>query len=313
MKELQKFDPTIWQGRKDEEDGLDGIRMHQIIQEYQEAEAYKQVLLGFGSDEGVKRNKGREGTAEAPNEIRKALANLPVHFNPIEKSIADAGNVLCIEGDLERARLLQIDKVGEILSKNQLPIVIGGGHETSLGNYLALAKHYQNIAIINIDAHFDLRSPSPKTSSGTPFYEMHQFCEEENRIFDYSVLGVQENGNTMALFKRAEVWKVNYHLADEIHFNFEQMLSNLRLKLTSADAVYLSLDMDVFDVAYAPGVSAPSINGLTPFQVKYLVKLIAKSGKLRLFDLVEVNPSLDRDNQTSKLAAHMILEAIKQA
>ena len=70
----------LWIGRKDIEDGISGLRIHQIIEPYV-GQFKSKVFLGFCSDEGVKRNKGRVGARNAPNEIRKSLSNLPVHFS----------------------------------------------------------------------------------------------------------------------------------------------------------------------------------------------------------------------------------------
>lgn len=308
---LEKYNPNWWQGRIDTEDGIDGLRLHQVIQEYNTTQHYSKVLVGFCSDEGVKRNKGRLGAKEAPNEIRKALANLPIHHSTQKNKIADAGNIICDDENLEKARAIQVEIVSDILSENQLAVVLGGGHETALGNFLALAKHHQNIGIINIDAHFDLRKPTPISTSGTPFYEMQMYCRQHEIPFNYCVLGLQENGNTQALFKRADEFKVDYIMADEIHSDFNQVLEQLKPYISQFEAIYITLDMDVFDVAFAPGVSAPSINGLTPFQVKYLLKLILKSNKVKLMDVVEVNPNFDRDAQTAKLAAHMVNEVLK--
>lgn len=83
-----------WQGRHDG-DGEEHLRIHQIINRSATADY---ALIGFSSDEGVKRNKGRVGAAEAPNAIRSQLANLPVH-QPI--TLQDLGNVICQQDQLE--------------------------------------------------------------------------------------------------------------------------------------------------------------------------------------------------------------------
>lgn len=303
------FDNEIWTGRLDTEDGELGTRLHQIIAPFQDSDASSKVFLGFCSDEGVDRNKGRLGAKQAPDLIRKALANLPVHFsNP---SIQDFGNII-IDKDLELGRIKQIETIESILNQKNFPIVLGGGHETALGNFLAFIKSYpQKSAVINIDAHFDIRIPNEQSTSGTPFYEMKKYCDENKIPFNYLAVGIQELGNTKALFARAEVMNVNYILADELHSNFNRVLEEIKIYIEQYDHIYITLDMDVFDVAYAPGVSATTINGLTPFQVKYLLKLLKKSNKVKIFDIVEVNPTFDRDNQTAKLAAHMIYELLR--
>ena len=308
------FNQENWTGRVDSEDGELGIRIHQVISDYDKFESSSvqpKVLLGFCSEEGVERNKGRIGAKNSPDLIRKSLANLPLHFSETD-FIFDAGNISCDDKNLESAREEQINQVDKIIQQNHFPIIIGGGHETALGDFLALAKSYKNIGIINLDAHFDLRMPNPQSTSGTPFYEMAKYCEENKLTFNYMPIGIQELGNTTALFARAEKLNVNFILADEIHFNLNLTLDKIREYIAQFDAIYVSLDMDVFDVAYAPGVSATTINGLSPFQVKYILKVLMNSNKVKLFDLVEYNPQFDVDNSTSKLAAQMIYEILRR-
>ncbi|MBS7333546.1 MAG: formimidoylglutamase [Weeksellaceae bacterium] len=306
---LTPFDSTIWTGRIDIEDGELGNRIHQIIKPYNDLDTASKVLVGFSSEEGVNRNKGRLGAKEAPDSIRKALANLPLHFS--NQKIFDNGNIN-VETDLEAGRDKQIEIVTSILNQNNFPIVIGGGHETALGNFLAFIQRYpQNSVVINIDAHFDIRIPTINSTSGTPFYEMKKYCEDNKIEFNYLAIGIQELGNTKALFNRADEIKAEYIIADELHANFNRVLDEVKIFTEKFENIYITLDMDVFDVAYAPGVSATTINGLTPFQVKYLLILLKKSNKVKIFDIVEVNPTFDRDNQTSKLAAHMIYELLR--
>lgn len=306
---ITSFDQSHWTGRLDKEDGELGIRIHQIIKPYQETKKAEKVFVGFCSEEGVKRNKGRVGAKQAPNLIRQYISNLPVHFS--NHFMSDYGNIE-VDQELEAAREKQIEVIKLLLEKEHFPIVLGGGHETALGDFLGfISKFPSNSIVINLDAHFDLRLPVEHSTSGTPFYEMQEYCKTHNIDFNYLAIGIQELGNTRALFQRADQFGVNYILADEIHLNFNQVLDHLKFTLSKVDHIYLTLDMDVFDVAYAPGVSAPTINGLTPFQVKYLLKFLKQTGKVKLFDIVEVNPSLDRDFQTSKLAAQSIYEFLR--
>src|SRR5690606_7842997 len=170
---LELPDKKIWSGRLDDEDGELGLRWHQAVQfknfsdlssDFEENIA----LLGFCSDEGVRRNKGRIGAKNAPDQIRKALANLP--FNPEkQKNVFDFGNIILENDDLESARKQQIECISELLRYNYFPIFFVGCHETALSDYLGMTSHFDNIGIINIDAHFDLRIPVETSTSGTPF------------------------------------------------------------------------------------------------------------------------------------------------
>lgn len=310
MIELPK--ESIWTGRFDDEDGELGKRWHQVVElkNFNSLEIDSDpsiALLGFCSDEGVRRNKGRVGAKNAPDVIRKALANLPYHQNTTTK-IQDFGNVMLEDGNLEKAREVQVELVSELVRHQKLPIILGGGHETALGNFLGLAKQYSNIGIINIDAHFDIRIQVEGSTSGTPFFEMAQFCQENDRPFNYFCIGIQPLGNTSALFERAKELGITTILADEVQRNIENSLKQLQNFIEKFDSIYLSLDLDVLDGAFAPGVSAPCANGLTPIQVKTIIQTIIQSQKVKVFDVVELNPEYDQDNRTAKLAAHLIGE-----
>src|SRR5690606_12810929 len=154
---LELPDKKIWSGRLDDEDGELGLRWHQMVQtklfsELSSDSEEKIAVLGFCSDEGIRRNKGRIGAKNAPDQIRKALANLP--FNPEkQKKVLDFGNIVLENDDLESARKQQSECISELLRNNYFPIVLGGGHETALGDYLGMTSHFDKIGIINIDAH----------------------------------------------------------------------------------------------------------------------------------------------------------------
>lgn len=299
-----------WTGRIDVEDGDLGLRWHQVIQlkninDLTPTVAQEIALLGFACDEGVRRNKGRIGAAASPNIIRQALSNLPFHHQN-QYPITDFGNIVCQGENLELARELQFQTVSQLIRNNYFPIILGGGHETALGDFLALAENYDSIGIINIDAHFDLRIPVENSTSGTPFYEMAAYCNSQNKSFNYLCMGIQPNGNTQALFERAKELNVKTILADEIHESLDLSLTKLGEFIQKHSAIYLSLDLDVLDGAFAPGVSAPSVNGLNPHQVKTILDYIFQTNKIKLFDIVELNPNFDQDSRTAKLAANFI-------
>lgn len=309
---IKLTDKNIWTGRFDDEDGELGKRWHQVV----ESKTFSQLapiekpnlaFLGFCSDEGVRRNKGRVGAKDSPDIIRKALANLPYDLDA-KKSIFDFGNIVLEEGNLEKARDTQVECVSELLKNNYFPIVLGGGHETALGDFLAMDSQFKNIGIINIDAHYDIRIPIENSTSGTPFFEMAHHCNLNGKKFNYFTIGIQKTGNTAALFQRAEEMGVETVLADEVHVDLNYAIRKMEDFIVHHDAIYLSLDLDVIDGAFAPGVSAPAVNGLTSFQVKSIIKNVIESNKLKLFDVVELNSNYDQDNRTAKLAAHLIWE-----
>lgn len=302
-----------WQGREDSEDGEQGLRWHQQLN--RDAEQGGSALVGFACDLGVQANKGRVGAKNGPDRIRDALANLAWHG---ELPITDKGTVIA-EQNLAQAQTHYGQTIAESLKQHALVIGLGGGHEIAWGSYQGLFEHLESkpdtrIGIINFDAHFDLRKPSPSASSGTPFRQVAEHCQQSNRPFNYACLGVAEAANTPALFSYARQLKVPYLLDRECEVARAQAL--LSPFLTDVDELYLTICLDAFPAHIAPGVSAPSALGISPTFVIDMIHWLAKSQKeldyrWRLADIAEMNPLYDQDNRTAKLAARLIFEFLK--
>lgn len=304
-------DKNIWTGRVD---SSQKDRFHELISLVNLAEVKTQAsptvaLLGFCSDVGVKRNHGRVGAAQGPKAIRHALANLPFHRDDI--AIHDVGDVTCLADDLELAQQALGKTVSILLENNYFPIILGGGHETAWGHYQGLKQNYKNLAICNFDAHFDLRDliDNKYGSSGTPFWQIYQDSQDNQLTYDYTCLGVQLTANTQSLFNRADKLGVNYILADELHWGDRESYSNaIKRILTGDKKVYVTFCLDVLAASVAPGVSSPQPAGLYLAQVIPLLRQLAQSKKVVGFDIVELAPNYDQNEQTAKSAAVLIAE-----
>ncbi|WP_084004532.1 formimidoylglutamase [Terasakiispira papahanaumokuakeensis] len=308
---LTSLDMSPWTGRIDPE--ANSERWHQKIQPLTEAAPSGCALLGFESDAGVARNKGRTGAVQGPAAMRQALAPLAWHRHA---PAYDAGNIRCEDDALESAQQQLADRVAELLEAGHLPIVMGGGHEVAFGSWSGLAQYLHpqgepapHIGIINFDAHFDLRDPSHVHSSGTPFAQIAHECAQRHWPFKYACLGVSRAANTQALFNRAA--QLDVLVREDRDFQPEQM-SDIRRDLKSfidaCDHLYLTLDLDVLPAAEAPGVSAPAARGVSLSLIEPLIDLIRDSGKLRLADIAELNPQHDIDNRTARAAARVIFQ-----
>lgn len=309
----------LWTGRIDEEDGKDGLRWHQVVRlgnaykdEAGQANPGDIALLGLASDEGVKRNKGRLGAAEGPFSLRKALASMAWHHGS-DKKIIDFGDVYVSYENLEQAQSQVGEITAKLMDRGYLPVVLGGGHEVawaSFQGYVQSNFRGKRLGIINFDAHFDLRK-AEKASSGTPFLQMAHWHKNSKLPFRYLCLGIQKYGNTKALFNTADELGVEYVFSEEMNpTNQAGISAQVDRFMSQVDHIYLSIDLDGFDGAYAPGVSAPSIGGMSPAVVFPLVKKISRSGKLLVMDVAELNPSLDQDMRTAKLGGRCIFEAL---
>lgn len=299
--------PFIWQGRTDG-DTEEHLRIHQVMNKNTSAQF---ALIGFASDEGVRRNKGRLGAKVGPDAIRQQLAGLPLH-QPL--AIRDAGTIRCDDSDLETAQRNLSNELIAILSSSQTPIVLGGGHEVAFASFQGLfdfvtqTEPTKTIGIINFDAHFDLRTADEATS-GTPFLQSAKLCEQHNRPFNYLCLGIADHGNTKVLFDTADQLGCQYIRDRELtQTQLPKAIKQIQQFIDQVDYLYVTVDLDVFSASIAPGVSAPAAKGINTETFDELFAVIKASKKIAVFDIAECNPEFDIDNHTSKLAAYLIYQ-----
>ena len=263
------------------------------------------VILGFCSDEGVRRNKGRTGAAKAPAAIRSALGPLAFH---LDRPVLDAGDVAVRNGELEAGQARTGVAVSTLLDAGNLTVLFGGGHETAFASYLGLSgseavSSGKRWGVLNLDAHFDLRDEAAP-SSGTPFLEMARAEAAAGRELRYAVVGISEPNNTRALFSAADRLGVKYLLDEESTPDAVQTF--VADFLADIDALYLTIDLDVLPAAVAPGVSAPAAFGVPLPVITAVCRQAAASGKLLHVDVAELNPAFDIDNRTARVAARLI-------
>jgi formiminoglutamase len=315
------FDASIWLGRDDTGEHGDVTRLFQVARSaYATALSGVPALLGFACDAGVVRNHGRAGAAQGPREIRRALANVPAHGLSV---LADAGDVTCGDGDLEGAQAALGEAVCELLDAGARPVVLGGGHEVAFGTYQGLRKHWQKqgrlgqgrgrLAVVNFDAHFDLRTSRPG-NSGTPFDQIAEDCAAHGIDLTYCCLGVSRLSNTPALFDRADA--LHAHYVEDTNMQERHLgarMADLDAWLADADHVYLTIDMDVLAAAVAPGVSAPAAYGITLPVLETLVQHVCATGKVRVADIAETNPEYDQDHRTVRVAARLAYHLLRRS
>jgi formiminoglutamase len=264
----------------------------------------KIVLAGFPCDEGVRRNHGRPGAARAPAAIRNALYQVNADSNEallyLLEHTKDLGDVP-VTGDLEADQLRLGEAITPWLVSGAVPVIIGGGHETAYGHFLAHAQAGQNITILNWDAHPDVRPLNDgKGHSGSPFRQ--SVLHDTGRCRRYVVAGllearlVPEHLAFITEHGGAYYWRSALSLGaiDGIYASL-------------ASAVMVSFDMDAVDQSLAPGVSAPALGGMTGELWLHAARMAGRSPTTVSMDLVEVNPQFDVEGRTVLLAAHTVL------
>ncbi|MBV8801550.1 MAG: formimidoylglutamase [Gammaproteobacteria bacterium] len=310
-------DPTQWRGRSDAPPDscfFQVVTMLDLLETQTLSVSQPTfAFIGFRCDEGVRRNGGRIGAAEGPSAIRQALAKLPVLKQNFQ--CIDAGNIVCLHGDLEASQHALGEVVALLLKQKINPIVLGGGHELAWGHYQGIYKAFpdKHLGIINFDSHFDMRPllPDNKGSSGTPFLQIAEAHKASKSRFDYNCIGIQHGGNIRQLIDTAKSYDTHIIWADELYLGqMDKCIDFIDRVVDQNEIIYLSLCLDVFSAACAPGVSAIQPLGLYPWHVLPLIRQLASSGKVICYDIAEMSPRYDIDHCTSKLAAHLIHEFI---
>jgi formimidoylglutamase len=271
-------------------------------------------ILGVPYDVGVTLGGGRPGASLGPDAVREAFKKLGTTYfydydiDLNEQVILDFGNVE-IDLNSQESTYKQItSSVETIINLGIIPIVIGGGHDISHATIKALSNSItENFGGLNIDAHLDVReNPNDKIISGSPF----RMAIESNNNFKaehFYTIGVNHNYNAKIFYdylrqKNSKIVSVNQLRQSTIEKTIAEALS--------INNMFLSVDIDVISQAFAPGCSAPNVDGLEPNEVFKIALLAGKSKKIKLFDLMEVNPIFDHDFKTARIAAMTIANFI---
>ena len=339
MVQHTKADMSLWTGRVEPFETQRARYWYQLAQPYDFDKAGQRVgLVGFACDQGVRRNQGRIGARAAPPLLKSTFASLPV-IKEIQDSfegklttlMADAGDIECEDNDefaeqiLEEAQQRYADVITSVIKQGSLAIGLGGGHAIAYGSFLGLWQAMQTapsdqdkikaqtvIGIINFDAHLDIRA-SDVATSGTPFRQIAEHLQAFNQPFHYCCIGVSRLSNTAALFDRADDLGVQI-ISDEDcnHKKWKKLASQITHFIEQVDIIYLTIDMDCMPASVVPGVSAPAAYGINLGFVERAVKLIMDSGKVKIADIAEINPTYDIDNRSCKVAARLLSTIVER-
>jgi formiminoglutamase len=272
------------------------------------------VIVGFPQDEGVRRNRGRVGAADAPREIRSQLWRLVPWDATTEADLAalpplDIGDVR-VKGTLEEAREALGNVVAELLTRKAVPVVLGGGHETAYGHYLGYVRANKPVGVINLDAHLDVRPLiDGKGHSGSPFRQMLEHPTQPLPGKMYVCAGAQPQSVSQVHLRYATErgCVIAWCAALGADAAAERFLAKQIARVHKGGrTVYLSIDADVVRQADVPAVSAPNPIGLPGDVVVTAARRAGLHPAVSSLDLVEVNPRLDRDDQSTRWAALVI-------
>jgi arginase len=203
-----------------------------------------------------------------------------------------------------------------------VPLVLGGDHTVALGSLAGLARAHGQGSVLWIDAHGDLNSPETSPTGNVHGMVLAaalglagpQFLDggwglpavDPARVALLGVRSLDDGERELLQSLDAQV----FTMSDVDRLGVEPAVRASLAQLAGAAFVHVRLDLDVVDPDVGPGVGTPVRGGLSYREAHLLLELVAESGLVSSLDIVEVNPILDRENETGKLAVELAASAL---
>lgn len=246
----------------------------------------------------------RPGSRMGPNAIREALLNIEVYSSRLDidmedLSIMDLGNLNQTSHAMKMSDAVE-KVVSEIISNGQVPAILGGEHTISYATFKAAPK---NSALLVFDAHADLRNEFADLKFSHTTW-LRRFIEKRGASNVIHV-GLRASTRDEMIFMNKEGITT---ISTQTILNTKSPEKILIESLKQFEQVYVSLDMDILDPAYAPGVGNPEAAGISTSQLLEFLYVL-KGKKICGFDIVEVAPQYDT-GISSITAAKIMVELI---
>lgn len=250
------------------------------------------ALIGLADDTGVRMNHGRPGANGGPAAFRAALTRYGAASPPgwTWPAVYDAGDVR-VGSSLTETHEWVTEAVRAALDLGLMPVCVGGGHDLTFPVVRALATAEDPVAVMYFDQHLDVRA---EEGSGMPF----------RRIIEHG------------LAKELHVFGLHTLSADREHLRYFQGHGGRADQFGPEDPwpgrrTYVSLDLDVIDQSFAPGVSAMNPSGWTPALAEAWAEAAGRAPRVCGFDIMELSAQHDEHGRTARLAAHLFLAFLR--
>lgn len=252
---------------------------------------------------------------DAPKTIRNALGAYSTfsgerNHDYKDTTIIDFGDVHTHPTNLEETTERLYISVKEMLKTNACSryIMLGGDHGVSFPSIRAFQEQFGRVGVIQWDAHHDVRNlEDGGRTNGTPFRSLLEggFLKGE----DLTQIGIRDYANAKEYHEYVKNREVAVYTMDDVDRIgivpiIQKEIDRLSQKV---DFIYLSVDMDVVDQAFAPGCPAIGPGGLTSRELLSSISVAVKHPKVKAMDIVEIDPSKDIRDITSRLASHAMM------
>jgi arginase len=297
-----------------------------------EVETREVAVIGATLDLGA----GRRGVDMGPSAIRYAGLDQQLS-DKLGVQVFDAGNVVspvvetASEGDESARYLDQIldlcDRlsvlVAEAAGRGAMPLVLGGDHSCALGSLVGMARARGGPGgVVWVDAHGDLNTPETSPTGNVHGMVLAAALGEAGDSFlrngwpipavdhaKLALVGVRSlDDGERELLGRLDA-KV-FTMSEVDRLGIEPCMQEALAHASGGAFLHVSLDLDVVDPDYAPGVGTPVRGGLSYREAHLAMETAAESAHIDSMDVVEVNPILDRENATGQLAVELVASAL---
>jgi len=288
-------------------------RLVQIIRTTHKSQPRAVNIVGIPFDGAV---LGRKGARGGPAAIRQAMLgfsdfDVELGVSLENTRIFDLGD-LVVQEDVLKAHGQIESEVAQDLREDSLLAILGGDNSISLPSLRAFARKFGEVGLIVLDSHFDLRGEiGGRPSSGSSYGLAIEGIEGVNpqRMVEVGIHGFL---NSKKYYEKAKKLGIKIYTTSDVGKTSPVAVAEEAYKIASkgARAVYLSVDLDVVDISYVSGVSAPSAGGMSSQQLFELVYEVAKQSKVKCADLVELAPYLDPSEKSQRVAAATLVHMI---
>jgi agmatinase len=237
------------------------------------------------------------GASKGPEAIIDASANLELYDIETDSQVYTQGIFTEHKIEAEATVAQIIDAVFETvhyhLQKDRFPIVVGGEHSVSIGAVKACAAHYEDLTVLQLDAHVDLRDEyqGSKYNHACVMARVKEICPI-----------VQVGIRSMDVSEKDSLNKNNVFFADDI-YDKKDWIEKVTDRLS--ENVYVTIDLDVFDPSIMPSTGTPEPGGLLWYDVLLLLKTLCDKRNVVGFDVVELCPNI-HNKSPDFLAAKLI-------
>ena len=256
---------------------------------------YTKANIAIIGVEEERRALNNKGCAEGPDYIRKFLYKLYAAHTGVR--VADLGNIKAGHS-IEDTYYAVSSAVTELIKKNVLPIIIGGGQDITYANYTAYEQLEQHVNIVSVDPTIDLGDVDDELNSRS--YLSKIVLHQPNYLFNYSNLGYQ------TYFTDPRI----VDMMGKLYFDVNR-LGDVRANMKEVEPVVRNADILSFDISAirqsdAPGNANATPNGFYGEEACQIARYAGMSDKLSSVGFYEFNPLMDHNGQTAHLVAQMV-------